>query len=166
MAKFSLAFIYHFAGGMRPTRTVLAELMTFVQGKSPMAEFGPKRLDLLEKAGVVRVDLRLGLLWEKMDKSLKEKVVISRPKDLRDAIAIAIEPEYALGISSLVLPKTLLQNSELSPMEDIQETNNQTFKKSSEKRCYYCNTKGHFKSECLKFKSNMKRAARDDITRM
>jgi hypothetical protein len=44
---------------------------------------------------VVGVDLQLDFLWEKRDKSLKEKVVISRPKDLRDAIAIAIELEYA-----------------------------------------------------------------------
>jgi hypothetical protein len=56
-----------------------------------------------------------------------------------------------------VVPKTLLQNSELSTMEDIQVTNNQTFWKSSKKRCYYCNKKGHFKSECEKLKSNMKK---------
>jgi hypothetical protein len=60
-----------------------------------MAGFEPKASRLLKKAGVVGVDLQLDFLWEKRDKSLKEKVVISRPKDLRDAIAIAIELEYA-----------------------------------------------------------------------
>ena len=155
--NFRSSFVYHYAGGARPTRTALAELKKLVQGNSPMAEFGPKLLDLLEKAGVMGTDLQLDFLWDKMDKNLKEKVVISRPKDLRDAIAIAIELEYALGKINTVVPKSLLTISEVTPMEDVQTTNSQTFKKPNEKRCYYCKKKGHYKSECLKRQHNMKK---------
>jgi predicted aspartyl protease len=142
-------FIHHFAGGERPTRTALAELKKISQGSTPMAEFGPKLMDLLEKAGVIGVDLQLDYLWQKMNPELKNSVIISRPRDLRDAVAIAIELEYALGKTNSYTPQPIPSIRDITPMEGVQRTNAQA-PAPSQKKCFYCGKQGHFKADCRK----------------
>lgn len=141
-------FMHHFAGGERP-REPLAELRKITRGSTPMAEFGPKLMDLLDKAGVIGVDLQLDYLWQKINPELKNSVIISRPRDLRDAVAITIELECALGKANTYTPQPIPSIRDIAPMEGGQHTNAQA-PVSTKKKCYYCNKQGHFKADCRK----------------
>jgi hypothetical protein len=66
------AFVHQFGGGDVPARTALLELKAISQGKTPIAEFGPKLTMLMEKAEIVADHLQLDILYQKMRPDLKE----------------------------------------------------------------------------------------------
>jgi len=90
-------FMYHFGGGAKPTRVSLAEMKRLRQGNTPMTGFGPKLADLLDKAGIHGDELHLDYFMDRVQPELKNALIISRPKDLRQAITIATEIEYGSG---------------------------------------------------------------------
>jgi hypothetical protein len=96
-----------------------------------MAEFGPKLIQSLEKSGILGIDAQLDYLWQKMNPSLTQAVVINRPKDIREAIGVAIDLEYAMNPGKIpsytptYIQTTSVGYNEVTPIEGIQSTNAQ-----------------------------------------
>ena len=88
-------FLYYFGGGAQPSRVALAELKTFKQGNLPMREFGPRLMELLQRAKIVGDELQLDYFNDRVNPSIRQAVTLHFPKTVREAISVATEIEYA-----------------------------------------------------------------------
>lgn len=144
-----------------------------------MTEFGPKIADLMDKAGIHGDELQLDYLMDRVNPELRKALIISRPKDLREAISIATEIEYGSGPTSSTMtsiPYTETSgNNAVIPMEGIQQTNAQHGKyqskgqespKQEKRTCFFCKKAGNLRKDCRKLKGTQKRKEAHQNTAM